>query len=233
MMKRWFLKIGMFWACLLVVALAILISLGITTLVVGMSGGEMTKTSLIAAIVTPGVTAAFFSIVILRLVFDLDEAERRNNDLARTDELTGIRNRRSFLEIAERELGLAKRHSKEFALILFDIDNLKKINDHYGHLSGDKVLREIAHSVKKAIRDTDVFARLGGDEFVILVSESEKLDLEKYMNRLAGQIGEIEIAKKINETITASMGAKRYTRDIDTIDEIYSLADQEMYQSKK
>jgi diguanylate cyclase (GGDEF)-like protein len=223
----------MFWACLLVVALAILISLGITTLVVGMSGGEMTKTSLIAAIVTPGVTAAFFSIVILRLVFDLDEAERRNNDLARTDELTRIRNRRSFLEIAERELGLVKRHNKEFALILFDIDNLKKINDHYGHFVGDKVLREVAQSVKKAIRDTDIFARLGGDEFVILVSESAKLDLDKYMNRLARQIGEIEIAKEINETITASMGAKRYTRDIDTIDEIYSLADQEMYRSKK
>jgi diguanylate cyclase (GGDEF)-like protein len=232
-MKQWFLRIGIIRACILIVVLATLLSLVITSIVLNIMGEEMTGTAIVAAVVTPAITATIFSIIVLRLVYDLDEAERTNKTLARTDDLTGLHNRRSYLEIAGREIERAQRFGHEFALIAFDIDDLKRINDKYGHLVGDKVLKQIASACKEVVRSTDVIARLGGDEFVILVIESKKLNIDDYMGRLANRITGIGIGKEIKEPITASMGAKRYTSEIKTIDDMYSAADREMYVSKR
>lgn len=92
---------------------------------------------------------------------------------ATTDSLTGIYNRRKFLELLHEKIQEAKRYDISLALIFFDIDYFKLINDSYGHETGDNVLQELARIVTGMIRQTDVFARFGGEEFVLLVQNSE------------------------------------------------------------
>jgi diguanylate cyclase (GGDEF)-like protein len=231
--KAWILRLGMVRASLVLAFLATIVSFVIASIAVIASGGRMTAPSIIASTVTPALTAGLFSAVILRLIYDLDEAEKRNKKLATTDDLTGIRNRRSFIELAEREMSIARRYGRQFTLMLFDVDNLKHINDRYGHLAGDRVLKQIAQSCKSIIRETDVLARLGGDEFVVLITQSENLDLEDYMQRIHRCISEIDRLDEVVEPITVSMGAHRYTEGIEDIDELFRLADEAMYSSKQ
>ena len=114
--KSWFLKIGMQRSIAFLVLMAILLSLSISIPILVLTGGDITIPGLIATIVTPGVITALFSIVAIRLLFDLDLAEQKFKELSRMDDVTGINNRRYFLEMAERELdkihcpGGGKRH---------------------------------------------------------------------------------------------------------------------------
>lgn len=197
------------------------------------TGGDITIPGLIATIVTPGVTATVFSIVAIRLLFDLDLAEQNFKELSRMDDVTGINNRRYFLEMAERELDRAKRYSVEFSLVMFDINEFKLINDQFGHLVGDKMLREIAQQCRVRIRNTDYIARWGGDEFVVLVAQSENVDLDQYCNRILNIIREIHLIEDYQSIrVTASIGSKRYSDDIFSIDEMIHWADRDMYQIK-
>ena len=231
--KRWFLKIGIFRSVIVLVLLAIIISLLLTTGITLLTGGKITKPGIIATVVTPGAMTAFFSIIILRLLFDLDETEQKFKNLSVQDDLTGISNRRAFIELAERELERAIRYGVEFSIVIFDINEFKQINDRYGHVVGDKMLQEIAHQCQVRIRNTDHIARWGGDEFVVLVPQSEDVDFEQYCTRIIQIIRNIHLIDN-NQSIrvSASVGVKRYTDDISSIDEIINLADRDMHQIK-
>lgn len=105
-----------------------------------------------------------------------EELKKANEFLeyhATRDSLTKLYNRRRFNEFLEGEIGRSKRYNMPFSLVIFDIDHFKKINDTYGHTTGDIVLKELAQVVAGAIRRYDVFARWGGEEFVILVPNSK------------------------------------------------------------
>ncbi|HEX8205886.1 MAG TPA: GGDEF domain-containing protein [Solirubrobacteraceae bacterium] len=104
--------------------------------------------------------------------------------LSQQDPLTGLANRRAFLRaLGRRASGLA-RTRKGFALAVVDLDGFKKVNDRYGHAAGDEILREIARSLEKAVRDQDTVARMGGDEFCILAPEIGWEDAERLAARL-------------------------------------------------
>jgi diguanylate cyclase (GGDEF)-like protein len=232
--KDWLLKLGIIKSVLLIIGLAIIISLILAFAILSSAGGEITQPAIITTIITPGVTAAIFSIIILRLLFDLDEAESRSRELSRKDDLTGISNRRYFLEMAERDLERAKRYGVEFAIVMFDINEFKRINDQYGHTIGDQVLQQIALKCHKKIRKTDLIARWGGDEFVVLVSQSRSVDLDQYCERLINIIHEIVIEIKGDPIkVTASIGSKRFSDDLSSIDELIHQADRDMYQIKE
>lgn len=94
-------------------------------------------------------------------------------DLAGTDELTGVANRRRFFALAERQLMLARRHGYRLCVLMFDIDHFKQVNDTHGHATGDLVLRQVAQTCSQAIRVTDVLGRYGGEEFVALLHETD------------------------------------------------------------
>ena len=102
-------------------------------------------------------------------VSDLEEKSRRQAYLATHDALTGVYNRRYFEELFEHSIKLFEREQSTFSLILFDIDNFKLINDTYGHLKGDEVLKSLSHFVSDNIRKSDTLARWGGEEFIILL----------------------------------------------------------------
>ena len=97
--------------------------------------------------------------------------ENKLHELSVTDELTGLLNRRGFNTLAERQLEIADRSKSSIHLIYTDIDNLKWINDNFGHAAGDKALKEVA-SALSTLRKSDIVGRLGGDEFAILITDT-------------------------------------------------------------
>jgi len=155
-------------------------------------------------------------------------------DLATTDDLTGLKNRRGFYEVFMSELDKCERgHSKGGLLILIDLDNFKAINDAYGHMAGDSCLRLVARTLSNEIRAMDAAARLGGDEFVLLLSNTSKECAAGRAQDLAWQLGNLSVAW-YGEVIPvrASLGLRPY-RAGDKAEQIFSAADIALYASKR
>lgn len=155
-------------------------------------------------------------------------------DRAIRDELTGTLNRRGFLQIANTELIRAHRYNHPIGMILLDMDHLKKVNDTYGHATGDLALQEIARFCLQNIRGNDVLGRWGGDEFVILLPESEKSSTINVATRLQQSISEHKInilGKDIQLSISA--GVAMAGEDVVTIDELFRNADAALYLAKE
>jgi diguanylate cyclase (GGDEF)-like protein len=155
--------------------------------------------------------------------------------LAKTDSLTGIANHRSFQEALDREIARADRQAGIFSLIIFDIDDFKKINDTYGHLVGDAVIRDLVARVRQNIRTVDVFARYGGEEFALILPETDHTGAEVLAQRIRGAIN----AKPFEYTsttifYTVSMGIAIYKgkRQIKK-DLLIDQADAAMYAAKR
>jgi len=106
------------------------------------------------------------SYIFIGLYFELEKLREEVHALAITDELTRVFNRRHFIELAEYELERAKRYRHALSLIIFDIDNFKKVNDKFGHLCGDVVLQELSLTCRTILRQCDTLARFGGEEFI-------------------------------------------------------------------
>lgn len=131
----------------------------------------------------------FFLIVIAKM------ADCNNCVKAIRDEVTGLYNR-NYLEFIKRE-ALPINMDKYLSLILIDVDNLKMLNDTYGHLAGDKVIRIVGQAIKKGIRQKDLGIRFGGDEFIILLPTKDKMATEKVVTRIRETIH--EMAKKAQD----------------------------------
>ena len=101
-----------------------------------------------------------------------------------TDELTGLYNRRGFLNLATQQLNYLLRKEESFFILYADVDDLKKINDQFGHLEGDEALKKVALILKNSLRSSDVVARIGGDEFVALIAGAKASDFIKIRERL-------------------------------------------------
>ncbi|MBW0148024.1 diguanylate cyclase [Marinobacter arenosus] len=162
---------------------------------------------------------------------ELEQAKRIAELEARTDALTGILNRRSFLHDASLRLKLAQRKHKPCCLFMIDLDHFKRINDTCGHSTGDAVLCRFADTISQSIRVTDVFGRLGGEEFALLVEEPKASALA-LAERLRNDIAGIEIhAGDERLVLTASIGLA-FTEGQATIEGLLKLADEAMYRAK-
>ena len=162
----------------------------------------------------------------------LEEAKRRAETEARTDPLTGIRNRRSFFADAEERLKLAKRQSLPVSLLMFDIDNFKSINDRHGHSVGDEALRSFCQTILGKIRETDIFGRIGGEEFGLLVTEEPGravIGAERLRNNIA------RIAVQVSGgtlQFTSSIGIA-HGDGSSTLDSLLKSADSALYVAKR
>lgn len=154
-------------------------------------------------------------------------------NLARTDPLTGIYNRRHFMELAINEIERTSRNKSGCFIIMFDIDHFKIINDKYGHTAGDKVIREIALRLKEALRSYDLLARYGGEEFIILVTDINQEKAVNLAERIRLNIEEEPFKYKNNRIkVTASLGVAEASnsRGLNTSIE---LADKALYMAKE
>lgn len=171
---------------------------------------------------------------IIRDITKRKEQEAKIAWLARYDALTGIQNRASFLMQLEQEINRSKRTKAHFAVMLFDIDKFKYINDQYGHEAGDVVLRHVSDEVKGTLRSSDQFGRLGGDEFVVLQTDVKQ---QSDVIRLAQRIQEAS-ARTVayNETVlqvSISIGICLFPDDAEDTDTLLLCADKAMYTAKK
>lgn len=164
----------------------------------------------------------------------LQRANRELEHLAATDPLTGVANRRQFIERLAAEVARAKRGSSPLSLLALNLDHFKSINDSLGHQAGDRVLQHVVRKCVETVRPYDGIARVGGEEFMILLPQAA-LDM-------AGSIGE-RIRSAIAETpfeadtgkpvaVTVSIGVSEYGRDGETIDALLRSADERMYHAK-
>lgn len=170
-------------------------------------------------------------------MFDLTERkklEARLDHMARTDMLTGLSNRLDFYEHAEREIARCQRFQLPMALLMFDIDRFKNINDTYGHASGDEVLKSLARVCGEEVRDIDVLSHIGGEEFALLLPQTELAAAMEVAQRLRLRLSSTPILIKTAEPlhITVSIGVTPYLPEDRSVDDLLKRADLAMYQAK-
>lgn len=154
--------------------------------------------------------------------------------LATLDELTNILNRRRFFELGQLELDRSRRYHLDLAAILLDIDHFKKINDTYGHTTGDRVLSGIAQIIGQNIREVDLFGRYGGEEFVILLPQSDSQSAGEAAERLRELVAELKFSTDRGPfAVTISLGIAQLTPDVQALAALIDRADQAMYSAKQ
>jgi diguanylate cyclase (GGDEF)-like protein len=170
----------------------------------------------------------------LSLNHELSKAKEKAEQLARTDMLTGLNNRRAFIETGKMILKNAQRYGHPLSMVMLDIDNFKMINDTYGHTSGDKVIKALANVINHGVRESDVSGRLGGEEFAIILQETNLTAAQELIDRLRKEVEQTPVhidSQQIN--VTASFGIAQLDTELDSFDKLLDRADHAMYQAKK
>lgn len=163
---------------------------------------------------------------------ELRQANEQLEILATQDALTGILNRRCFIEKAEEEITRITRFPSRFTLLLIDVDRFKSVNDTYGHAAGDAVLRSLAQLFSHNSRATDLVARYGGEEFVLLLKETALQDGVVFAERLRQTLVEHSVPFRTRQLhVTISIGAAEADGEED-IDHILQRADEALYKAK-
>lgn len=154
--------------------------------------------------------------------------------LAITDPLLGIYNRRQFFNLANEEFKRYKRYGTGFSAIIFDLDHFKEVNDRFGHQVGDQVLRAVAALCQENLREQDLFGRYGGEEFVILSQQADSQAAVQMAERLRAVISQnpVQLGER-QVQVSASFGVCEITPDTPSIDELIHRADQALLRSKR
>jgi diguanylate cyclase (GGDEF)-like protein len=155
----------------------------------------------------------------------------REEDLAKLDPLTKVANRRHFYDLAEMEVRRSLRYERPLTIAYIDVDDFKKVNDRFGHHTGDALLTLVASTVQKNLRETDSIARLGGDEFAILLPETGRQSTQEVISRLHRLLS--EAMQKKEWPVTFSIGAMTFIRPPAAVDEMIKRVDDLMYAAKR
>jgi len=163
----------------------------------------------------------------------LRQSEEKYRRLANLDPLTGLNNRRYFYTLALNEFKRIKRYFHPFSIMMIDIDHFKKINDQFGHLAGDQILKMVARQLETFLREVDILGRFGGEEFVVLMPETTLEQSIAVANRMLRLFSDVrfEVCETIIQ-ITVSIGIAPYLEGV-AIDRLVDHADQAMHAAKK
>ncbi len=175
------------------------------------------------------------AIEIIRDVTERKRLEEELRRLATQDPLTGLLNRRHFFILAEQEYERFLRYQRPLALFMVDIDHFKAVNDRYGHLVGDEVLRAVASRIRNGLRQVDILARYGGEEFVLLLPETDLETARALAERLRISVAELQIdTKEGTVSVTLSLGVAAISNGISIpFEQLLDVADRLLYQAKQ
>jgi two-component system, cell cycle response regulator len=182
------------------------------------------------------ITAAVAVIQRARMVEHTMADNARLEQLAQTDPLTQLLNRRALAENITAEMERALRYDSSLALLMIDLDHFKQVNDTYGHLIGDDVLRDLASLLRDLVRGNDVVARYGGEEFVILLPETDDAGADGFAERVRAAVKEKAFASRPGEqaiALTASIGVATFpAARIESVEDLFARADAALYRAK-
>lgn len=172
---------------------------------------------------------------IARDVTDSREFMDRLQEQAQKDYLTGLANRRHFMDQGETELNRAKRYAKPLSLFMIDIDYFKKINDTYGHKMGDQVLQKLSSTMRELLRSVDIIGRIGGEEFAVLLPETGLHEACEVAERLRDSVARTSVVREHGMPIsfTVSIGVSTLQEPDMNLDVLLNLADQALYHAKQ
>src|ERR1700682_2582100 len=173
----------------------------------------------------------FVAAVADQIAVALDRARQHTRE-ARTDYLTGLTNRPEFERAIDRAVAAAQRHKRRLALMMIDLDNLKEINDSYGHHVGDEAIRVLAQELQRAVRATDTCGRLGGDEFGVAMPEADERDAREVGLRVRQSLDELNRSNKVAVPVEFSIGIPAWRPGMDW-QAMYQVADKALYVDKR
>ncbi len=178
--------------------------------------------------------ATFLQFVIFTtLMLGFEGMEKRLESVthqADTDALTGLLNRRAFTMQGRKALGKCIAEKQDAAVLLFDCDKFKQINDIHGHKAGDQALTILAHALELCAQEGDVVSRLGGDEFVVLLTESDSIGTGFYLTNVRRMLA--EASQSLPFEIAVSVGVARFGHDGRSLDALMTAADEAMFRNK-
>ena len=180
-----------------------------------------------AAFITPIIAGLLFGYLLARIKL----LHQQMSLMAYTDPLTNIYNRLHFGHFLDAEIDRVKRYGGTFSIIFFDLDRFKEVNDEYGHLVGDEVLKRVTEIVEKANRNADIFARYGGEEFIILAPATDIAGARAHAERLRNDIEHHRFSEISH--LTCSFGVAEYKPDADDVTSLFKRADSALYNAKK
>jgi diguanylate cyclase (GGDEF)-like protein len=223
------------------VAIVVAISVGLSVAalfavraILGAGNDSDLLIELVMSISIPTVVATPVSWIIVKLLHETDAARRAAQHLAWKDELTGLFNRRRFVELANRELDLAQRSGQPIAVAVLDLDRFKHVNDQFGHAVGDTVLRAVAQAIVGALRSTDLLGRWGGEEFALVLPVTARSEALAVMERVTAAVRSLRIDAADGTTLmcTASIGVAPREHDGERLEDLVARADAAMYDAK-
>ncbi len=166
---------------------------------------------------------------------DEEELQRRLYESSTRDGLTRVYNRKYFCERLAAEVAYSRRHKVKLAVLMMDLDDFKKMNDTFGHLGGDMVLRLVSAQMQRLIRTEDLLARYGGEEFVVLARSTGKTDAVRLAERIRQSISELEIPindRSVKVTLSIGVAALPDVTSEGGPNELLALADARLYRAK-
>lgn len=220
------LRIGLWRAtALLTIAVWILAVVGAQAMISLLGRGDravaVVSASLLSLVLTP-----LLGSMLLRLVFQLEQARRQIGMLATRDALTGLTQRAHFLEAAEREWERARRYGNDAALLLIDADRFRDVNDAYGHLCGDELLRRIAAAAASSLRQPDLLARFGGEELIVFLPQTDPLGALDVAERIRMRVQALRLPWEGQEVgTTVSIGVAPLRSEMPSLDWMIHDAD--------
>jgi len=192
----------------------------------------------LTAVVLLGHPWLVFLVFATMLALQHSSLVKQFKEAAMTDGKTGLLNAFAWQELAVRELARAKRDGEQAALLMLDLDHFKAINDSYGHLAGDAVLRAVANAVKAELRDYDAVGRFGGEEFVVLLPDADTARSILIAQRLRMAVAEVHVAygesgKVAIPGLTASVGVASFPAHGFEVEDLLRAADSALYRAKR
>lgn len=224
-----FSRIGLWASVTLLVLLSVLAAQIVFFILAMVTGVPYTGTSILITTLIPVFVASPFIYVFLRLLLTLDQTRQDLETLSQIDALTGICNRRHFLELGDLEVTKARRYRLPLSVLVLDLDHFKRINDSFGHHAGDIVLAEIVNLCRDELRDTDIMGRIGGEEFAVLLPMTPEKNAAVVADKLCRVIASHVITTRRERMhMTASIGVAALG-DTDSLMTMLKAADRNLY----
>jgi diguanylate cyclase (GGDEF)-like protein len=234
MLKASLKRFGLPAAVIAITIGSIVLSVAISASIHWAIGLPMRGSAWAVTLLCPAIIGPVMSWWTFDLVLKVERAHEQLRLQSNIDHLTGIFNRRYFMDRLREEIDRCERYGTSFAVAFIDIDNFKRINDEHGHLSGDEILCQLTQTCAKQVREIDTLARIGGEEFALLLPQTTVEDAAHLVERLRANVAATRA--KVGDgwlDVTVSIGLTSPSRDRLDVNGILRRADEALYAAKR